>query len=128
MEKHPNDIEEAAKNLAASRIKSKEQYEKRYQKRITKKPFSPGDLVLIRNSEVEKELSRKVKPRYIGPYRVVRQTKGGSYVLAELDGTVRRSGVAAFRLIPYISRDEGWNSIEDIEGSDSSDGSNDETE
>ena len=129
LEKHPKDIEEAAKSLASSRMKSKEQFEKRYQKRITKKTFGPGDLVLIRNSEVEQELSRKVKPRYIGPYRVVRQTRGGSYVLAELDGTVRRSGVAAFRLIPYISREDGWNSIEDIGVSNSdSDGSDAETE
>lgn len=129
LEKHPKDIEEVAKSLASSRMKSKEQFEKRYQKRITKKTFGPGDLVLIRNSEVEQELSRKVKPRYIGPYRVVRQTRGGSYVLAELDGTVRRSGVAAFRLIPYISREDGWNSIEDIGVSDSdSDGSDAETE
>ena len=129
LEKHPKDIEEAAKSLASSRMKSKEQFEKHYQKRITKKTFGPGDLVLIRNSEVEQELSRKVKPRYIGPYRVVRQTRGGSYVLAELDGTVRRSGVAAFRLIPYISREDGWNSIEDIGVSNSdSDGSDAETE
>ena len=71
LEKHPKDIEEAAKCLASSRIKSKEQFEKYYQKCITKKTFGPGDLVLICNSEVEQKLSRKVKPRYIGPYRVV---------------------------------------------------------
>ena len=63
-----------------------------------------GELVLIHHTEVKKELSCKVKPRYLGPYKVVRRTKGGSYVLEEMDGTVQRSGVAAFRLIPYINR------------------------
>ena len=35
LEKHLKDIEEAAKSLASSRIKSKEQSEKYYQKHIT---------------------------------------------------------------------------------------------
>ena len=117
------------KSLASSRMKSKKQFKKCYQKHITKRTFGLGDLGLIHNLEVEQELSRKVKPRYIGPYRVVRQTRGGSYVLAELDETVRQSGVAAFRLIPYISREDGWNSIEDIGVSNSdSDRSDVETE
>ena len=71
LEKHPKDIKKVAKSLASSRIKSKEQFEKCYQKCITKKTFSPGDLVLICNSEVEQKLSRKVKSRYIDLYRVV---------------------------------------------------------
>ena len=107
LEKHLKDIKEVAKSLASSRMKSKEQFEKCYQKHITKRTFGPDDLVLIHNSEVEQELSRKVKPRYIGFYRVVWQTREGSSVLAELDGTVRWSGVVAFRLIPYISREDG---------------------
>ena len=38
-------------------------------------------------------------------FEVVRQTAGGSYVLKELDGTISKRGVAAFRLLPYHSRD-----------------------
>ena len=49
-------------------------------------------------------LNRKTKPRYLGPYEVCRRTQGGSYVLKELDGTILRQGVAAFRLLPYVSR------------------------
>ena len=41
----------------------------------------------------------------MGPFKVVRRTKGGSYVLKEMNGIVSRRGVAAFRLIPYVSRD-----------------------
>lgn len=35
---------------------------------------------------------------------VVRRTKGHSYVVAELDGSLSRMHVAAFRLIPYLTR------------------------
>jgi hypothetical protein len=53
---------------------------------------------------------------------VDRRTKGGSYVLREMDGTILRQGVAAFRLYPYISRDSPLlNSISDNELSDDSD-------
>jgi hypothetical protein len=52
-----------------------------------------------------KELNRQTKPRYLGPYKIDRKTPGGSYVLKEMDGTILRQGVAAFRLYPYTSRD-----------------------
>lgn len=55
---------------------------------------------------IEKSLNRKTKPRYQGPFEVVRRTKGGSYILQELSGVIMRDAVAAFRLIPYIARDE----------------------
>ncbi len=37
---------------------------------------------------------------------VIRQTKGGSYVIREVDGAISRKGIAVFRLIPYITREE----------------------
>ena len=82
--------------------------------------YVPGDLVLVHNSRVEKELNRKTKPRYLGPFQVNRITQAGTYVLEELDGTISRRGVAAFRLIPYITRNsqeftqlaEGINSLD----------------
>lgn len=56
------------------------------------------------NSTVANSLDNKAKPRYLGPYEVDRRTKGGSYVLKELDGTFIRQSLAAFRLYPYIDR------------------------
>ena len=35
---------------------------------------------------------------------VLRQTTGGSYILAELDGVVSKLRYAAFRLLPYYPR------------------------
>ena len=46
----------------------------------------------------------KSDPRYFGPYQVVQCTKGGSYILAEMDGAQFCDRIAAFRLIPYITR------------------------
>ena len=103
--KHDDDIEQASQTLYQSRLKSKFEFERRFQKRLWRGEYQSGDLVLVRNSRVEKELDRKTKPRYLGPFEVVRRTKGGSYVLKELDGTQSRRGVAAFRLLPYHSRD-----------------------
>ena len=53
---------------------------------------------------IEKELSRKTKPRYLDPYQVIRQTLGSSYILAELDGAQLARPIATFRIIPYIRR------------------------
>ena len=86
LEKRPDDIDAAFNTLYKSHLRSKAQFEKKY------------------TSQVEKELDQKSKPRYLGPYEVVRRTQGGSYVLKEMDGTISARGVAAFRLIPYYAR------------------------
>ena len=105
LSKNPSDIAIAAENLRNSRLRSKAQFEQRYQKRLWRGEHQAGDFVLVRNTQVEKELNRKSKSRYLGPFEVVRRTKGGSYVLKELDGAIFRRGVAAFRLLPYYARD-----------------------
>jgi len=48
----------------------------------------------------------KTEPQYLGPYKVVQKTWGGSYILKEMDGAEHEEHYATFRLIPYILRDD----------------------
>ncbi|EJD37129.1 hypothetical protein AURDEDRAFT_34366, partial [Auricularia subglabra TFB-10046 SS5] len=67
--------------------------------------FTPGKLVLVRNTRIEHDLSlKKVEDKYYGPMIVVKRNAGGSYTLAELDGSVSLLRCAAFRVIPYFPR------------------------
>lgn len=129
LQKKPEDLAAAAEVLKKSRLRSKEQFERRFRTRLIKDSLETGTLVLIRNTRVEKEMNKKHKPRYLGPYEVVRRTAGGSYVIKELDGAVHKQGYAAFRLIPYISRHSAQLQIlaqDDPEESDIEDEANNE--
>ena len=104
LEKKPQDVRQAADTLRLHRLQSKEQFEKRFKTRLVRNSYPPGTLVIVRNTEVEKSLDYKHQDRYLGPYKVVRRTLGGSYVLSELNNAIWRQKVAAFRILPYISR------------------------
>ncbi|KZO89977.1 hypothetical protein CALVIDRAFT_491088 [Calocera viscosa TUFC12733] len=98
------DLQQIEERIIHSRQISATQFRLKYANVIKNYDFLPGALVLIRNSRNDGELRDKTQPRYLGPFVVIRRTKGGSYVAAELDGTIGRYSIAAFRLIPYFSR------------------------
>ena len=110
--KMPEDQARARDTLQKSRFRSKEAFEVKFGRRIQRTSFKKGELVLIRNNQDEKTVAimRKIRNRYMGPYRVVRETKGKAYVLEEMNGNMLRASVAAFRLVPYIKREhlDGW--------------------
>lgn len=110
--KMPEDVTRARETLQKSRFKSKENFERKFGQRIRRTSFKTGELVLVRNNKEEKTVSinRKIRNRYMGPYRVIRETRGKAYVLEELNGNILRTTVAAFRLVPYVRRDQldGW--------------------
>jgi hypothetical protein len=107
LQKLDKDLEQAAETLRLARLRSKQQFNKRYVRRLQKDEYKEGELVLVRNSRLEMTVSKfKTEPRYLGPYEVVKKTKGGSYILKELDGAVHAQNYAAFRLIQYIYRDD----------------------
>ncbi|EJD34529.1 hypothetical protein AURDEDRAFT_30539, partial [Auricularia subglabra TFB-10046 SS5] len=67
--------------------------------------FKEGELVMVRNTQVAKELGwKKIEDKYYGPLVVIRRNPGGNYVLAELDGSISLLRCAAFRVAPYYPR------------------------
>ncbi|KZV79246.1 hypothetical protein EXIGLDRAFT_782605 [Exidia glandulosa HHB12029] len=64
----------------------------------------PGTLVLVKNKKIEIEHNRKPKPKWLGPFVVLKRHPGGSYILAKLDRSVIVDRVAAFRIRLYILR------------------------
>src|SRR5882724_1989495 len=87
----------ARKQLAA-------QFVKHFSSTIQEYDFEVRSLVLVCNSHIEKELNHKTKPHFLGPILVVHHTKGGAYILAELNGAVSRLQYAAFQIIPYLAK------------------------
>jgi len=104
LSKRPEYIRDVQETVTKFRKKNIEQFEKRHGSRIHDFDFKPGALVLVRNSRIEKTLSKKTKPRYFGPMVVVRKTPGTSYIVQELDGSESTLRVAGFQLIPYFPR------------------------
>ncbi|KII82696.1 hypothetical protein PLICRDRAFT_120425, partial [Plicaturopsis crispa FD-325 SS-3] len=104
--KSPQDIEKAAESLKAARFRSKAQFERKFERRLKRDTYKPGDLVLARNPRFEKRHDTKHLPRYFGPYKVHRRNRGGAYILKELDGTIIKEKFAAFRLYPYYRRND----------------------
>ncbi|KAI0324830.1 hypothetical protein GY45DRAFT_1349210 [Cubamyces sp. BRFM 1775] len=90
LEKHPKDIQKASDAIRRSRLASKTQFEKCFSHKLHQTPLSPGSLVLVWNSAQGVGLSGKYTLRYTGPCVIDRITKGGAYVLWELDGTFLR--------------------------------------
>jgi hypothetical protein len=118
LEKHPEDLAQAASAVKKMRYKSKEAFEAKYAACMRRTDYNPGDLVLLRNSAILLSHNRKSKPRYFGPFEVVQKTRRGSYVLCEMSGAGHRRSVNASRLLPYYAHKEAlitdlWN-----EGSD----------
>jgi hypothetical protein len=103
--KRPQDLQRVREKVLKARWESVKQLEKDLGHRIKEFNFHPGQLVLVRNSRFDKGLTNKTKPRFLRPMVVIRKTKGGSYILGELDGALSKLRFAAFRLIPYLPRD-----------------------
>jgi hypothetical protein len=105
LQKRAEDLAQLRDRIFKERNRAAARFERDHAAIIRDFSFKPGDLVLVRNTAVEKALNRKMRPRYTGPLVVVSRNRGGAYILCELDGTLSHSPFAAFRVLPYHARE-----------------------
>ncbi len=104
LQKCSSDLERLRSKVYEARRNATVKFEKDHKYSIRDFNFQPGDLVLMRNMQIEKALNCKMCARYLGPLVILGRNKGGAYLLCELDSSTFARPVAAFRLLPYFTR------------------------
>jgi hypothetical protein len=104
LQKHSADINTLYSKIYQARLKAARRFEQDHFCTLKDFDFQRSSLVLMRNTQIEKSLNKKMRARYIGPLIVVSRNYGGAYILAELDSTVLYCPIAVFRLLLYFAR------------------------
>jgi len=105
LQKRQEDLARLRDRIHRARNRAALRFEREHATVIRDFNFGKGDLVLVRNTAIEKALNKKMRPRYFGPMVVVSRNRGGAYIICDLDGTLAHAPIAAFRIVPYFARE-----------------------
>ncbi|GKA46684.1 hypothetical protein Tco_0739567 [Tanacetum coccineum] len=78
-------LEERREQAAIRKAKSKAKMEKYYNSKVRSTSFKPGDLVYRNNNTSHVEDTRKLGPKWEGPYEVMEPLRKGAYKLRDHD-------------------------------------------
>jgi hypothetical protein len=104
LSKHAAHVEEMRERVSEEKIRIAQKYAKDHKYKIKDYSFVPGDVVLLRNSGVEKSLDSKYELTWTGPIIVIRRTRGGAYLCCEMNGAMMHGKIAAYRVKPFAQR------------------------
>ncbi|GBG79532.1 hypothetical protein CBR_g29679 [Chara braunii] len=96
-------LREAAGQVERNRMEDKMRWDQ--MARVRKEPLAVGDVVLLYDSSLDKQWSRKLDKRWMGPYKVLRCGEFGAYQIKELDGTGWQDWVSGTRLKKFVARE-----------------------
>jgi len=86
LQKFPEDLLDMSARVLKSRKQSVAKFVKCFSSTIQDYDFQVGSLVLFCSSHIKKELNHKTKPHFLGTMVIVHWKKGGTYILAKLNG------------------------------------------
>ena len=89
LQRRKEDFEKAAAAVKVSRERNKKWFDKN--KKLRKDKLVVGDWVLVHNMQLEKQHSKKLDNRWLGPYKIRSISNKGTYLLEEPDGTKLKS-------------------------------------
>ncbi|KNZ77647.1 hypothetical protein J132_04682 [Termitomyces sp. J132] len=99
--KHHQHVEEMRERVGKDKLQWALKFAEEHKNSIKDFNFKPLNLVLVKNMIIEGSHSAKMLPHFHGPMVVITKTRGDNYIVAELDGSVWQTRVAAFRVVPY---------------------------
>ncbi|GJY75788.1 hypothetical protein Tco_0480904, partial [Tanacetum coccineum] len=79
-------LEEKREQVAIQEAKSKAKMERYYNSKVQSVSFKPGDLVYHNNEASHAEDTRKLGPKWEGPYEVMEALGKGAYKLRDRNG------------------------------------------
>ncbi|KAE8238721.1 hypothetical protein A4X13_0g8406 [Tilletia indica] len=99
LKRRMDDLHLAKLRLELSRSRGRSYADSRHA-HLLRDPLPPNTLVIVSNPKHD----QRAQDRWMGPYRVTGQLPGGSYSLAELDGTRLQRNYAAKHVRRYFTR------------------------